>query len=914
MNISLDRFITKEPKEQEKKPKQEQLEPKPKPIEAPKIVIEKEAEEEPEEEEEELEAEVEGAEEPEEALLEETAFEAEMPENTGPCFLLSVSYSGKKGCALVKLYDPEKGKIYFWYDNTGHRPYLLTDMPLQEVLKNPNVLKHPGFDPSHCQVVKKIDLLSDTEIELTKVTAKDPLSIGGRGKGLRDIIPQTWESRIRYHDCYIYDRELYPGYLYRIRNGVLERVDYKVSDEEIEAFKKIFPPGDEIFEEALNRWLPLFSCPAPSYRRVAIDIEVSTPQLDRIPDAKAAEYPVISAAIVSSDGIRRVLLLKRSEVPLGERPPELENVELVFYDDEKKLLEDLFKILSSYPIVLTFNGDNFDLRYLWHRALKLGFRKDQIPITLGREVALLSVGIHVDLYKLLHNKAIQVYAFGNKYREVTLDSVASALLGVKKVPLEKLVTELSYMDLAAYCFRDAELTYNLSSFNNDMVMNLITLLMRISRLSMEDVTRQGVSNWIKNLLYFEHRRRGYLIPRQEDILRIKGETFTRAVIKGKKYLGAIVIEPRPGVYFNVVVLDFASLYPSIIKQWNISYETVRCPHPECRNNLLPNTPHWVCRKRRGLMSLITGLLRDIRVYWFKPKSKDKSLSEDLRRWYDIVQHALKVILNASYGVFGAEVFPLYCPPAAESTTAIGRYVITNTIAKARQEGVDVIYGDTDSVFLHDPSQEQINTLLDWVEKQFSIDLEVDKVYSYVTFSKRKKNYLGVLPNGVVDIKGLVGKKRNTPMFIKKAFEEMVGELSKVRSPEDFEKAKEKIKEIAKACYFGLKNRRFSLDDLAFKVMLSRDVNKYVKTTPQHVKAAKQLVSKGVELKPGDIISYVKVTTPVGVKPVQLARIDEIDADKYIGHIRTTFEQVLDALGIEFDEIIGVTTLDLFAKH
>ncbi|RLE53209.1 MAG: type B DNA-directed DNA polymerase, partial [Candidatus Methanomethylicota archaeon] len=95
---------------------------------------------------------------------------------------------------------------------------------------------------------------------------------------------------------------------------------------------------------------------------------------------------------------------------------------------------------------------------------------------------------------------------------------------------------------------------------------------------------------------------------------------------------------------------------------------------------------------------------------------------------------------------------------------------------------------------------------------------------------------------------------------------------------------------------------------------SRDVNKYVKTTPQHVKAAKQLVSKGVELKPGDIISYVKVTTPVGVKPVQLARIDEIDADKYIGHIRTTFEQVLDALGIEFDEIIGVTTLDLFAKH
>jgi len=59
---------------------------------------------------------------------------------------------------------------------------------------------------------------------------------------------------------------------------------------------------------------------------------------------------------------------------------------------------------------------------------------------------------------------------------------------------------------------------------------------------------------------------------------------------------------------------------------------------------------------------------------------------------------------------------------------------------------------------------------------------------------------------------------------------------------------------------------------------------------------------------------VKVTSPSGVKPVQLARIDEIDADKYVGHIRTTFEQVLDALGIEFDEIMGITTLDLFAKY
>ena len=586
-------------------------------------------------------------------------------------------------------------------------------------------------------------------------------------------------------------------------------------------------------------------------------------------------------------------------------------MELVFYDDEKKLLEDLFKILSSYPIVLTFNGDNFDLRYLWHRALKLGFRKDQIPITLGREVALLSVGIHVDLYKLLHNKAIQVYAFGNKYREVTLDSVASALLGVKKVPLEKLVTELSYMDLAAYCFRDAELTYNLSSFNNDMVMNLITLLMRISRLSMEDVTRQGVSNWIKNLLYFEHRRRGYLIPRQEDILRIKGETFTRAVIKGKKYLGAIVIEPRPGVYFNVVVLDFASLYPSIIKTWNLSYETVNCSHEECMSNKIPETNHWVCTKRKGLTSLITGMLRDLRVLIYKRKAKDKKLPEEERAWYDVVQRAIKVYINASYGVFGSTSFPLYCPPAAESVTAIGRYTIKLTINKAKELGLDVIYGDTDSLFIYNPPEDKISKLEEWVESSLNLDLEVDKVYRYVVFSGLKKNYLGVTKENTVDIKGLMGKKRNTPDFLKNAFKEVINALKLVNSYEDFLKVKEFIRKVVRETYMKLKNKEYTLDELAIRVTLTKPISAYIKHTPPHVKAAKMLIEAGKPVNPGDVIAYVKVKSKLGVKPVELAKLVEIDTEEYVSNIKSTFEQILAALGINFDELLGTSKLEIF---
>ncbi len=80
-----------------------------------------------------------------------------------------------------------------------------------------------------------------------------------------------------------------------------------------------------------------------------------------------------------------------------------------------------------------------------------------------------------------------------------------------------------------------------------------------------------------------------------------------------------------------------------------------------------------------------------------------------------------------------------------------------------------------------------------------------------------------------------------------------------------------------------------------------------------MKAALQLRRFGREVMPGDIIAYVKVKGSVGVKPVQLARIDEIDEEKYLSHMETVFEQVLDTIGISFDEIIGTARMDSFFK-
>jgi DNA polymerase I len=848
------------------------------------------------------------------------------PENLPPSYFVSASYDGRLRKAVIKLYEPESGNIYFWYDNTGHKPYCLTNLSERELKKIERLMTHPGFD--HLELAKKFNPLLDRNVQVTKIVASDPLAIGGKPQGtIRDIIPEdfpktshalanteeakVWEARIKYYQCYIYDKQLLPGMIFEVKNGNLTPTILEETEKTVENMKTVFPEATPQELEYLTEWARLLEYPAPKFRRAAIDIEVYAPISTRVPDPREAAYPVICVSMYTSDNQKKVLLLKREGVREGnEHLPA--DVKLEYYDTEEKLIKAVFEVLWDYPFILTFNGDDFDLRYLTHRALNLGMRKNDIPIEVGRRVCLLRYGIHIDLYKFFFNRSIQIYAFSNRYRDVTLDDVGNAIVGVEKIKLEKTFGDLTYTELAKYCLRDSEITFKLTSVEDELSMKLILVLARISSMPMEDVSRQGVSRWIRNFMHREHRKNGMLIPNPEDILATKGKTTTTAIIKGKKYKGAIVVEPTPGVHFNVAVMDFPSLYPSIIKVWNLGYQSILCPHPECRSNIVPGTTHWVCTRERALESLLIGSLRDLRVRWYKLKAKDKTLPAELRSWYRITQGALKVILNASYGVFGADSFDLYCPPVAEATAAIGRHSITQILNHAEQLGIQVLYGDTDSLFLKNPSKEQIDDLVHWTEHELKMSIDMEKVYRYAVFSSRKKNYLGVLEDGTVDVKGLTGKKKHIPLFIKNAFNQMKERLAKVKNPADFEMAKKDIASIVRERYTRLKRREWdSMDELAFHVVLGDDLHRYTKTTPQHVKAAKILEQSGVEIRAGDLISFVKTIREPHVKPVELATKNEVDVDKYIAYLHSTFDQVLDALGLSFDEIIGLTKLERF---
>ncbi len=820
-------------------------------------------------------------------------------------FLLSCGYDGTKGRAYLKMYDHTSKRVKQIYDETGHLPYCLTTLSPTEAEK---VLQPLMSSILKFERVKKFDALRHEYVEMTKVVAKDPLTIGGKSESVREKIP-AWEADIPYHINYLYDRSLIVGLPYRVGNNGIEPVTLSI-DEAMEIAKRIKNLRPEDYEEVAY-WIRLLEAEQPDPPYASLDIEVLSPVATRVPSATKAEDKVIAVSICGSDGRRTVFMLRRGQTVESR---EQTNFELKFYDSEKEMIEDVFSILGEYAVVATFNGDEFDLPYLYNRANKLGIPHEKNPIVIGREGATFITGVHIDLYSFFLNKSVQVYAFDNKYREHTLEAIAQSLLGKGKVKLEKPISELSDLELAEYSFGDAELVYDFLTVNNKLLLRLIFVLARISRLPLEDLCRHGVSGWIKNLLYYEHRRREWLIPKPEDILSAKGGTTTKAIIEGKKYRGAIVYEPVPGIHFDVKVLDFASLYPSALKRWNLSYETIRCPHDECKTNKIPETEHWVCSKVKGLQSLIIGALRDVRVGFYKPKSSDKSLAPEQRIWYDVVQKAIKVFLNASYGVFGFEEFPLYCPPLAESTAAIGRYVFKETISKVKSIGGIVIYGDTDSLFLKYADEKMLEDLIKWTSSNLGLDLEVDKEYVYIVFSMRKKNYLGLTTKGVVDVKGLTGKKRHIPEFIRAAFNSMLQELQNVKSPQDLEAAKEHISDLIKNWYKKLKNREFKLEDLAFNVMLSKLPESYVKTTPQHVKAARLLKQVNVVVTSGDIISYVKTKDSIGVAPLHPKypiRKEQIDIEKYIEYMRSTFEQVLDSLDLDFDKIVGIGSLEQF---
>jgi DNA polymerase I len=229
---------------------------------------------------------------------------------------------------------------------------------------------------------------------------------------------------------------------------------------------------------------------------------------------------------------------------------------------------------------------------------------------------------------------------------------------------------------------------------------------------------------------------------------------------------------------------------------------------------------------------------------------------------------------------------------------------------AEDHGLHPTYGDTDSLFLDNPSEEEVEWLTKTVKERLRLDLAVEKKYSVCVLPKAKKAYFGILQDGTPDIKGLTVIKSNSPRFFQKVFQNCVKELGQVKNMEEYETAEKRIVEVAQEAEKTLRQRKIPLEDLQYFVELYFDPKEKLvldEAMHQPYQCAVQLMDSGREVNKRDTVSFIKVKPfmykgkKFTVKPSEFVKSPaEVNIDDYIRNLRTALGQTFEPMNISFE--------------
>ena len=272
------------------------------------------------------------------------------------------------------------------------------------------------------------------------------------------------------------------------------------------------------------------------------------------------------------------------------------------------------------------------------------------------------------------------------------------------------------------------------------------------------------------------------------------------------------------------------------------------------------------------------------------------------RIFDARQKAIKVITNATYGYAGWIGARWYIKPVAEAATAWGRYTIRNTIEIAKKLGLEVVYGDTDSIFIrYDP--EKVEQLTNQIGKELGLEIKPDKIYKRILFTEAKKKYCGLLPDGRLDIVGLEVVRGDWAAVAKNVQERVLEIILKENSPQ-------KAADYVRQYIADMRKGKVPFRDFVIWKTLTKKVEEYAVRTP-HVEAAKMLKREGWDLTLGDKIGYV-ITAGSGrlyerVKPYVFASYEELDIEYYItNQVVPAAARILSMFGIKEKDLLAPT--------
>src|SRR3989338_1844925 len=376
---------------------------------------------------------------------------------------------------------------------------------------------------------------------------------------------------------------------------------------------------------------------------------------------------------------------------------------------EKALLQAFVDVVRDYdPDVLTgFNINNFDVPYLLERMRKAGVSA-HFGRCLQKQVNSTRVGIR-SRTSIVGRVALDSYEIVKKdfsLQRYGLDFVARKLLGeekgdVRKSEIEKLWRggAADFERLVRYSEQDSLLALKLVQQLH--LLDKYLALARVSGVLLQDALGGGETTRIEHFLLREFNREGFVFPLRPTDAEIDQREARKRMSQEQGGLGGgYVIEPAKGAHANVLVLDFRSMYPSIIRAYNICPTTI--VRGDCADCLrAPSGAAFLPPGQRK--GIIPRILEELVQRRTEAKKRQRAATDPaLRRALDAEQWALKILANAFYGHLGYSRAKIYDLDIANAITSVGRGLIQSTAERIRAKGLEVVYGDTDSVFVKVP--------------------------------------------------------------------------------------------------------------------------------------------------------------------------------------------------------------------
>jgi DNA polymerase-2 len=608
----------------------------------------------------------------------------------------------------------------------------------------------------------------------------------------------------------------------------------------------------------------------PAPRTLCIDLETS-------PDASH----LYSAALVG-DGADEVHLVSRQPVR-GARA----------HATERELLEAVSeRIRALDPDVLTgWNVVDFDLRVWDARCRHYG---------LGAELGRVPGGIlfqqdpgftrqwRASLPGRMVLDAIPLVRDSVRLEDYRLETAAREILGRGKLLDAEApdsaaeITRLYFEEpeaLVAYNREDARLVLDILEAEG-----LLALTLERSLLSGMQLDRVGASIASFDLLYLpELRRRGFVAPS------VDRERKSAAVT------GGALLEPQPGLFENVAVFDFKSLYPSLIRTFHLD----PLAHARAGEDAI-EAPNGARFSRQD--AILPGVIERFM------ERRERARARGDRH----ADQALKIMTNALFGVLGAASCRFFDPEVANAITRFGQQTLAWTREAFEKEGMRVLYGDTDSVFVllggDAPPRAEAEALRERVERaihtrvraEYRVEprlvLELEHVFDAFFLPRvrggregSKKRYAG-WKDGHLEVVGLEAVRRDWPAVAGRL---QRGMLERLFRGED-------VLGFARQLVARLRAGELDAELVYAKRVRKGALERYTATTPPHVQAARKAAGRA-----GPVVRYVVAHT--GPEPVLPGRPlpEGIDHAHYVERVlRPVAGSILAPLGLDFAEVLG----------